>query len=376
MSGILIFTWDGGGNVPPTLGLADALIGRGHEVRVIGHPQQAEAVRAHGIAFEAYSSVPPWDPARRRSPLGFVAAYPRLFTDRRFGDEVRRAVDVHRPDAIVVDVLLPAGMAAAVAAGIPTVVLLHTVPQFLPSFTRGPVGLLAALKGFPFGRSLRAADALVVASPPALASGTLPPNAHVVGPIFGPGEPRAEADPSGRRILISLSTIDYPGMRGVLQRIVDAVSDLSDDIVVTTGGSIDPDDVRAPAHVVVRRSIPHATVLDECALVIGHGGHGTATKALTAGVPLVVRRASPLGDQAIVAAALEQAGVGVRLHPRDSADAIRRVVATALNDPNLHARARALGATLRSADGAARAADVVERAIHGLRPASARHGRS
>ncbi len=363
MSSILFLTWDGGGNVPPTLGLAAELIRRGHQVRVLGHPQQADSVRASGAVFEPYEALPAWDPIERTSFAGFVGKYPRLFTDRRFGDAARDAIAGQRPDAVIVDVLLTAAVAAAVSSATPTIMVVHTLHEFVVSnFAKGPVGLLSALKGFSLTRSLKAADALVISSPPAFAHGAAPANAHYVGPIFGPGETvPTQADPEARRILVSLSTISYVGMLGALQRIVDAVADLSDDVVVTTGGSIDPSEVRARANVLVRRALSHADLLPQTALVIGHGGHGTTTKALTAGVPLVIRPMTALGDQAAVATAVERAGVGVRLGSRDSVDQIRRVVDAALRDRGLHERARALGRELRSADGAALAADVVER---------------
>lgn len=369
MSSILIITWDGGGNVPPTLGLAAELVRRGHDVRVLGHPRQEQSVRATGAVFQAYEGLPTWDPSVRTSFAGFVWKYPRLFTDRRFGDAARAAIAAHRPDVVVVDVLLTAAVAASVSSVAPTIVFVHTVNEFVVSeFARGPVGTLAALKGFSLTRSLAAADAVVIASSPALARSAVPANAHYVGPIFGPGEKTpVEADPHARRILISLSTISYVGMLSVLQRIVDAVADLSDDVVVTTGGSIDPSEVRAPAHVRVRRAISHAELLPQTALVIGHGGHGTATKALTAGVPLVIRPMTALGDQAVVAQAVERAGVGLRLGSRDSVEQIRRTVAAALHDPGLHERARALGRELRAAEGAALAADLLERTAHPAR---------
>jgi UDP:flavonoid glycosyltransferase YjiC (YdhE family) len=372
MSSILFLTWDGGGNVPPTLGLAAELIRRGHQVRVLGHPQQAESVRAAGAVFEAYQDLPAWDPRERRSFVGFVRAYPALFTDRRFGDAARNAIAAHRPDAVVVDVLLTAAVAAAASTTTPTVVMVHTLYEFVAAnLAKGPVGILAAVKGFSLTRSLRAADALVVSSPPEFATGDAPPHAHYVGPIFGPGEAvPAEADPEARRILVSLSTISYVGMAAVLQRIVDAVADLSDDVVVTTGGSIDPSELRAPGNVRVRRSLPHGDLLAQTGLVIGHGGHGTTTKALTAGVPLVIRPMTSLGDQAAVAAAVERAGVGVRLGSRDSVEEIRRVVDAALHDRGMRERARALGRELRAADGAALAAEVVERATASARGAT------
>ena len=49
MARILVVTWDGGGNVPPMLGIARELQRRGHQVRVLGHPQQREVVAATGL---------------------------------------------------------------------------------------------------------------------------------------------------------------------------------------------------------------------------------------------------------------------------------------------------------------------------------------
>lgn len=366
MSGILMVTWDGGGNVPPTLGLAAELRRRGHDVAVLGHPQQAAGARAAGATFEAYDRLPAWDPARRRSDPAFLISYLRLFTDRRFGDELRSAVARRRPDAIVVDALLPAALAAAVSSGVPTIVLVHTVEKFVSNFARGPVGAIAALKGFPLGPSLSAASATCIASPRALADQSAGADAHYVGPIFGPGENvPGEAAVDGGRIIVSLSTIDYPGMLRVLQRIVDAVGELSADVVVTTGSAIDPREVRAPSSVQVLRRGPHSELLADAALLIGHAGHGTTMKALAAGVPLVVRPMAPLGDQPLVAAAVEGAGVGVRLRARDSVEQIRRTVAAALTDRPMHERARALGRELRGANGAALAADLVESASRG-----------
>lgn len=369
MSGILIATWDGGGNVSSALGLAAELVRRGRAVTVLGHPQQAAVFAASGAAFEPYTELPTWDPLARPSSIGFALKYLRIFTDRRFGDELRRALSRHRPDVVVVDVLLTAAVAAAVASAVPTVVLVHTVREFVTgTFASGPVGRLAGLKGAPVMRSLDRADAVLVASPDALAAGPPPARTHYVGPIFGPEERRpAEAGAAATRILVSLSTIDYTGMLGVLQRLVDAVAELSGDVVVTTGPSIDPAEVRAASHVVVRRTLPHAEVLAQTALVVGHGGHGTTTKALMAGAPLAVRPMSAMGDQPFVAAAIERAGVGVRLGGRDTVEQLRDAIGRTLTDTALRARARALGAVLRMQDGAILGADLVEQVGHRAR---------
>ena len=59
--------------------------------------------------------------------------------------------------------------------------------------------------------------------------------------MTGPTPPRS-SDASGP-VLVSLSTISYPGQREVLQRILDAVATLDVPVIVTTGPSIDPRDL-------------------------------------------------------------------------------------------------------------------------------------
>ena len=48
MSKFLFVLWEGGGNVPPQLGIARRLVERGHEVRVLTEPCLASAVAAAG----------------------------------------------------------------------------------------------------------------------------------------------------------------------------------------------------------------------------------------------------------------------------------------------------------------------------------------
>lgn len=368
MSTILIVTWDGGGNVPPALGLAAELTGRGHAIVVLGHPSQRASVEALGAAFIEYGTLPDWNPRALDGSLAFMFGYLRLFTDRRFGTEVRDAIERFAPDAVVVDALLPAAIRAAVDSGRPTAVLVHTVLAAIEQMARGPVGAMAALKGYAFRQGFERAEALLIASPITIATTATPANAHYVGAILAPGEiPPVEAERGSRRILVSLSTIEYPGMRSVLQGLLDAIGTLPVEAVVTTGPAIDPGDLRAPVNVELHRHVQHADVLPHVGLVIGHGGHGTATKALTAGVPVLVRALSSLGDHLAVAAGLEHAGAGRRLSRRLSRDELAQAIAAALDDGTLHGRARAVGAELRSVDSGRLGADVVERTADAAR---------
>lgn len=54
----LFVMWEGGGNVPPMLGLARRLVQCGHAVRVISDPANGPEVRAAGCEFTPYRRAP------------------------------------------------------------------------------------------------------------------------------------------------------------------------------------------------------------------------------------------------------------------------------------------------------------------------------
>ena len=60
MGDILFVTWDGGGNVPPAIGIASELQRRGESVRVLGHEQQRTMIEKAGLRFEPYSHPHPF----------------------------------------------------------------------------------------------------------------------------------------------------------------------------------------------------------------------------------------------------------------------------------------------------------------------------
>jgi UDP:flavonoid glycosyltransferase YjiC (YdhE family) len=103
---------------------------------------------------------------------------------------------------------------------------------------------------------------------------------------------------------------------------------------------------------------PHATLFPRAEVVVHHGGIGTSAEALVAGVPMLV---VPHGfDQPDNAARLRRLGVAeslpVQRYRADRAVALLQ----RLQEPHYRERARACAELLRGADGAARAADVIE----------------
>jgi len=108
--------------------------------------------------------------------------------------------------------------------------------------------------------------------------------------------------------------------------------------------------------------VSYARTMPRCDAVICHAGHGTVARALASGVPLV---ACPhAGDMAENAARVRWAGAGVSLPrrfqtPRGVRLALRRLLA----DPAYSRRAKELRDWAERHDGAALAADELERVM-------------
>ena len=97
-------------------------------------------------------------------------------------------------------------------------------------------------------------------------------------------------------------------------------------------------------------------------LVISHGGHGTVARALGAGTPVLI--CPIIGDMSETAMRVAWAGAGLSLPWRLCRPApLRWAVAAAARGPLLRARGPAeIAAWGRENDGAARGAELVERA--------------
>src|SRR5438105_7097535 len=191
MARILAVTWDGGGNVPPMVGIAEELRSRGHEVRVLGHPRQREAVEAAGLEFVAYTSARPWSPIQPATGPRFLLKFLfGVFTDPRAGDDVRHELARVPADLAPVHSMRLAALRAALGAGVPTAVLMHSLHRYhTRAWSRGPIGVVAALRGMRPGRLWNAADRVLVATDRELdpaGGGRLPANVRYTGVVQAP----------------------------------------------------------------------------------------------------------------------------------------------------------------------------------------------
>ena len=146
----------------------------------------------------------------------------------------------------------------------------------------------------------------------------------------------------------------------VLRGIADALRMLGWDAVIATGAT-DPKDLGSvPSTWVLGEHLPQVAALEACDVVVCHGGNNSVTEALTAGLPIL---ATPFStDQFAGAEDLRRAGLGDGIDPGSATPAEIATRLDSLLDERAVERAAELGAGLRHAPGAQRAADAVERA--------------
>jgi UDP:flavonoid glycosyltransferase YjiC (YdhE family) len=354
---LLFVTWDGGGNVPPALGIARELQQRGHDVRVMGHPVQRAAVEAAGLAFRPYQRARAFRGVDKHS----LPAYVATFGDRGMGHDVVEELRSQEADVVVVDCMMFGPLEALQSIGQRYVLLEHLFDEyFTRKWLRGPIGLGLAMRRFKAQRLLDGAQLRLVASlaelDPASQRAASPANLHYTGPIVS-GAPAALTSDA---VLVSLSTFNFPGLTSALQRIVEALGTLDVKGIVTTGPVVDPSELRAPGNVTVHRYLPHTEVLPEVSLVIGHGGHATTMAALAHDVPLLVLPMHPLLDQPMVGRAVANASAGSMLSKRAKPATIAEAAGRLLSDGSHRRAAAELGAAIRAADGAKTAASHLE----------------
>lgn len=152
------------------------------------------------------------------------------------------------------------------------------------------------------------------------------------------------------------------GRTALLHTVVAAVLAAGARPVVAHGGSLDA----LPAGAVGGAHLRQRPLLARARLLIGHGGLNTVLDAAAAGVPQLLL---PLAfEQPSIAARARSVGIGTVLPPAARTPAaLTAAVRAALADDEQRQRALAL-ARLVPRSGAARAAELIERAARAERP--------
>lgn len=372
----LFVTWDGGGNTPPAYLLAQRLVGRGHRVTVLG--DESQAARVHELGGKFMPLIPPEDfnSFREGDRLRWRLLSPAV------GQAVLSCIQQEAPDALVIDTMMAAGLAAAEYVQLPSAALVHVLYHtFALRGVRGPRSFRALFENaFPIINAMRAGFGLApvesttaLLHPMKVALVTSPqefdlPMPDLPGNVRYTGAIREDVPFSGQhalwawgdarpRIVVSFSTTNQ-NQTETLRRVAAALATLPVQAVMTTGGETNQNAIAPSPNVALHRFIPHGMLLPGCALVVTHAGLGTAMAALAHGVPLLCM---PMGaDQYDNAARVTACGAGIVLAQDTGVEEIGHALQELLADPGYGAAARRLAATMACQDGPATAINELE----------------
>jgi MGT family glycosyltransferase len=400
---VLFTMWEGGGNVAPTLQVADRLMKQGHHVRWLADSSMADEVRRAGATFLPWTDAPNRPDRGRASDClrdfegapgqeQFALLRDRLMTGPadRYAQDVVRELGRRRADLIVSSEMLFGSMVAAEVTAVPLALFGPNLSLFpLPGLPPMGPGLQPAQTpaehaehdairggfsalmnaGLPELNRARARFGLApitdVAQQVAVARryllGTsrafdfpvdsLPSHVRYVGPQLDdpswiqPWKSPWAVDDTRPLVLVGFSTTDQDHAL-VVERSVQALASLPVRAVVTLGPALNANRFQVTANIHVCASAPHSTVLRQAAAVVTHAGHGTVMRALAAGVPLLCL---PMGrDQNDNAARIVSRKAGLSLSPAATTEDIRGAIATLLREPQFRLAASRLGAAIKA----------------------------
>jgi UDP:flavonoid glycosyltransferase YjiC (YdhE family) len=372
MARILWLNWSGGGNLPPSLGIARILSERGHTVAFAGRPEMVPRVKTAGfraIEFtQAYAQVD-------RYPQGhFMTRAACYLTSPAVEAQAEAFVAAEKPDVVLIDAMFPAALARAPGFGRPSAVFVHTFVFRQLDMWRRMIALLDGMRQQAGFAGLPALDDLwrprerIISTSLADFDAPSAPGWDMVrhaGPVLEDEKFAVPAilpwadDDSTPLVLLSFSTGFEQRNVDKLQRALDALADLPVHVVATTGGIVAPNELAAPQNAVVLNYAAHDPIIRRAALVVTHGGHGTAMRALRHGVPMVVIPGLA-GDQPFVAAAVQEWGTGRALPGDADVDAIKAGAKDVLSTLSYRLNAERRATALAGVDGASAAANEVE----------------
>ena len=397
----LLATWEGGGSVTPILTVASKLASRGHRVRVMSDRVNRPEAEASGAAFIPWTRAPSRPDRSRDSDMmrdweaanpqeGFARVLHRIMTGPAlaYAQDVIEELRREAADLVVSNEMLFGVPLGCEALGQPMALLTCNVslfpmdgvpplgPGLPPARTAEDRALHAEItagsrkmldEGLPAVNAARAAlglaplealtdqhryaERLLLGTSRAFdfAPADLPAHVAYVGPqLDDPAwaapwhSPWSAADPRPL-VLVGFSTT-FQGHVEVLQRLIDGAADLPVRLLVTLGDTIAPEELAPATNCRLVPNAPHNAVMPEASLVVTHGGHGTITRALMHGKPLIV---VPHGrDQADNAVRVTTRGAGLMVPAESGSEAFRTAIASVLADPAYAAAAQTLGARI------------------------------
>jgi MGT family glycosyltransferase len=384
------------GHVDPTLPVAAELVRRGHEVVYYLTEAYRERVEASGATYRAYQGIGSdyfdavssrFNPARLATQLieTAISMTPSLL------DDVRQI----RPQAVVYDSMCPWGRIVARQAGLPAVAsmaLLDLPPRYLLKSGELPSAVGVMARGLPWiprylraARTVRQTTGVTVPSFVRLLNWpgdrnicytaqilepetrTQATNYAFVGPPFRESMdaipfPYNELVVDRPLIYVSLGTV-FNNNPEFFRACLAAFAGSEAQVVLSTGRRLQASDLAPlPDNAIVRDYVPQQAILKRASLFICHSGANSVHQALIHEVPLLL--VPQQLEQALIAARVTELGAGLLLNRgRVTPERIHRLANRLLGEGTFRTRASSLGAALREAGGAARAADELQAAV-------------
>jgi MGT family glycosyltransferase len=335
---VLIVSWGSGGNLPPLLAVGALLAARGHRVRVLASAATRRPALDAGFEVLDYRRAP--DPDMDTAFEEQAAELMATAAGLEIALDVCDGLAELRPGLMVVDCMLPAGIAAGESTGTPTASLVHfpyglartemlrgsgawTTDRGQLNTTRRSLGLPPATDDLAAWES---AELLLVTVPKWFDLATnYPANVVHAGPLGVTRDSQETRTTDGRpRILLSFSTTVMRGQVALIQRVCDALAGQAVDAVLTLGPAVSAEAIDAPSNIETVPYADHDQLLPLTDAVITHGGLGTTLRALVHGKPLLLL---PLGrDQEFNAGRVADLGAGISVRaersPAEIADAL------------------------------------------------------
>ncbi|WP_205697471.1 glycosyltransferase [Conexibacter sp. SYSU D00693] len=355
---VLFASTHGAGHFSPLVPFARACEDAGHEVLVAAPPRIAEMVTAHGFAFwqlddpseermgPVWSRVPSLSPDEANAVV-IGEIFGRLNTEATL-PRMHEAFASFAPDVVVREANQYSGALLAEEAGIPHACVgigLAEVEALGRQLAAGPLDDVRRAMGLasdPDGTWLREAPYLTTfpaSFEPAPIPNTLRfRDERCTRPR--PDGPRPWGEDGRPLVYLTLGTVT--GMLDAAQHaydiVLEAVAGLPVSVLMTVGPGPELERFAdAPANVEVLRWLPQEDVLPWADAVVCHGGSGSTTGALAAGVPLVVM--PMFADQPQNAARVAAAGAGIAVTGHEPAP-VRAAVERLLAEPSYGKAAR------------------------------------
>jgi UDP:flavonoid glycosyltransferase YjiC (YdhE family) len=388
-SRFLVAAFGDAGHVFPAIALGKALAWRGHEVTIETWEERRNAVEGAGLAFaaaEEYTMFPPPDPDSAEGMHAAEAAKALL-----------PLLEEMRPSVVVSDILTLAPALAAEAAGIPRATL---IPHIYPSVERGlpffsiglqpprtrlgRAGWRAGHRALDIGLEQGRGDlnrqrerlglpptlrfhggispdlALVATFPQLEYPRHWPGGVEVTGPMtFEMPHPEMELPRGEDPLVLVAPSTAHDSHNHLVRTALKALAAERVRVVATTNRVMPQRPIEVPANAILVDWLSYSQLMPAASLVISHGGHGTVTRALAAGTPVLICPFT--GDMSETAMRVSWAKAGLSIPWRLCRPApLRWAARRLLSDASFATRAGDLAAWAREHDGAQRGAELVE----------------